>query len=212
MKRKIGLTIIVILVFIPAFSNFSIAFENRPDWLLKSSELPSGWISGSEYEIGEKYYFQVFAPNKDDVYIETIEFRNQFLASEEVSERNAKLKTFSLYGYTFPNVINFSLIDNGFNWQQKTRCCFIRGVYFSFENVVIGISTAKEVSWSDIEELFDYQVMKILNHFGRETSDFLDSNSLLNAFFIISTILGINFIALIFLGVIIILMKVKLKR
>ena len=212
MKRKIGLIIITILVFIPAFSSFSIAFENRPTWLLKSSELPSGWISGSDYDTGERYYFQVFTPNKDDIFIETIEFKNQFLASEEVSERNAKLKKFTLYGYTFPDVINFSLVDNGFNWQQKTQCCFIRGVYFSFENVVIGISTAKEISWSDIEELYDYQVMKILNHFGRETSDILDSNSLLTVFFIISIILGINITALLFLGVIIKLIKVKLKR
>ncbi|MFX1536251.1 MAG: hypothetical protein ACFFDI_18705 [Promethearchaeota archaeon] len=176
MKFKIEwLLISVFILTIISYSHSGVTFEERPLWLLESSELPNDWIYDTEFELDNRYYFSTFAPSKAIFSIETLEFENQALASNQVADELQQCKdvhdALSLI-YAFPNdSVDLSVTDNGYVWEIKSPCCISRGVVFSIENVYIYIFGSQASKWSEVEIIYNLQVAKALSYFNREVPE-----------------------------------------
>ncbi|MFX1256037.1 MAG: hypothetical protein ACFFCZ_30800 [Promethearchaeota archaeon] len=185
MKFRIEWLLIGVFVLtLISISHLGLAFEERPLWLLESSELPNGWTYDAEFELDDWYYLNTFAPSEASFSIETFEYENQTLASNKVADELQQCKDVDAtqsINYVFPNDnVNLSVVDNGYAWEIKSPCCYSRGVVFSIENVYIYIFGSQASTWDEVETVYNLQVVKVLNHFNREVPQNLLGQSVNN--------------------------------
>ncbi|MFW9906321.1 MAG: hypothetical protein ACFFFH_18515 [Candidatus Thorarchaeota archaeon] len=166
------------LIFILSLE--SSAANNRPAWLISSDEIPKGWTVSTETVINDIRYYISFLNSKEDTgfSVETIQFDNTSEAQNYVIEEYSEWNQSDQLLYVFPqDKIDLSPVDIGVNWEVKSACCYSRGVLFSIEEIYIYIFGSQQASWTEIELLYNIQVIKILNFLDRDIPSNLISHT-----------------------------------
>ncbi|MFX0124415.1 MAG: hypothetical protein ACFFAE_12305 [Candidatus Hodarchaeota archaeon] len=147
------------------------AANDRPFWLLTSDEIPKGWTFSSEIVINNFRYYISFLNSEGEAgfSIETIRFSNASDAQNYVIDEYTKWNQTDQLIYVFPkDKVDLSLVDTGVNWEVKSACCYSRGVLFSIDHIYIYIFGSQEATWSEINLLYNIQLIKILNFLNRD--------------------------------------------
>lgn len=176
--KKILKTCLVILILVNIFfSPKLIQTQNtRPIWLINQSDMVfEEWKTDVDYFIDGLWYFGLNAPHKgyismsadyfSDVINATIKVQSDYARSVAVDEAGDLI-------YVFPNYrLNLELVDEGYVWEVKSPCCYSRGATFSIENSYVFIFGSQQSKWEDITYIYDLQVIKLLNHYGRDVPE-----------------------------------------
>ncbi|MFX0094653.1 MAG: hypothetical protein ACFFBD_23155 [Candidatus Hodarchaeota archaeon] len=180
MKRIIYPTFISLFILVILFySQTGVTLEEKPVWLLTTSELPDGWAFDSAFQLDDRFYLNILAPSEEVFSIQTKEFENKTLASSQVTNDLQLCQEVEEVTYDFPNdKVDLTAADEGYVWEIKTLCCLSRGVVFSVETIYLYFSAGRASTWSEIEILYNYQITKILEHFGREVPNNIDPKQL----------------------------------
>ena len=115
------------------------------------------------------------APRGGYISVETEEYSTLDSAISKVKSDLAICKAVHEAGdllYAFPNYrLSLENVDEGYAWEIKSPCCYSRGVTFSLNNSYIYLFGSQQSKWDDIVYIFDKQVVKLLNYYGRDVPE-----------------------------------------